>query len=227
MSFQDHGEKILRELGLTFSQARLYIALVRLGDQATVNTVSNFSNVARQDVYSILAELQKLSLVEMIIGNPKMFKAIPMQETVSILINRRNRETNALLSEATELLGRLPEKAEATIQQDNRQFVLIPAKEVLVHRVENAIEIAQKSILVITPRKELTQWLLILDKFWNQALKRGVNIQWITEKQENANSNPESIKAFLNNPHFKLKTMLNPLKKKSPYTTTKKYSSPL
>jgi sugar-specific transcriptional regulator TrmB len=212
LSFQDQGEKILRELGLTFSQARVYIALVILGDQTTARAVSNFLNIARQDVYKIVAELQRLSLVEMIIDKPKMFRAIPMQETVSILINRRNRETNALLSEATELLERLPEKAEATIQQDNRQFVLIPEKEVLVHRMEKAIETAQESILVITPWKELTQWMLILDKFWSQALKRGVNIRWITEKQENANSNPENIKAFLKNPHFKLKTMPNPLK---------------
>jgi sugar-specific transcriptional regulator TrmB len=214
LSFQDHGEKILRELGLTSSQAKIYIALVRLGDETTARAVSHFSNIARQDVYHLISELQKLSLVEMIIGKPEMFRAIPWQETVSILIDRRKCKTNALLSEATELLDRLPKKAEATIQQSNRQFMLIPEKEVLIHRTRKAIETAQTSIRAITPWKELTQLLLLLDKCWSQALKRGVNIQWITEKQMNPNSNPENIVVFVKNPRFKLRTMSNPLKKR-------------
>jgi sugar-specific transcriptional regulator TrmB len=214
LSFQDHGEKIIRELGLTFSQARVYIALVRLGDPTTARAVSSFLNIARQDVYQLVVELQKLGIVELVIGKPEMFRAIPMQETVSILMDRRNRKTSALLSEATELLGRLPEKPEATIQQDNRQFLLIPEKEVLIHRIGKAIETAQKSIRVITPWKELIQWLLLLDKCWSQALRRDVTIQWVTEKQMNADSNPENIAAFLKNPRFKLKTVSNLAKKR-------------
>lgn len=214
MSFQDHGEKILHELGLTFSQARVYIALVRIGDRTTARAISNFLNMARQDVYQLVAELQKLGLVELIVGKPEMFRAIPMQETISILIDRRKRKTNALLSEATELLETHLEKTEATIQQTNRQFLLIPEKEVLIHRIRKAIETAQKSIRAITTWKEMIQWLLLLDKSWSQALKRNVNIQWITEKQVNPSSNPENIGAFLKNPCFKLKTMPDPEKKR-------------
>jgi sugar-specific transcriptional regulator TrmB len=209
LSFQDHGEKILRELGLTFSQARVYIGLVRLGDRTTARAVSNIIQIARQDVYQLVAELQKLGLVELIIGKPEMFRAIPLQETISILTDRRNRKMNALLSEASKLLERSPEKPEATIQQNNRQFLLIPEKEVLIHRIRKAIETAQKSIRVITPWKELAQWLLLLDKCWNQALERGIHIQWITEKKVNVDSNPENINAFLKNPRSKLKTMSN------------------
>jgi sugar-specific transcriptional regulator TrmB len=214
LSFQDHGEKILRELGLTFSQARVYIGLVRLRDPTTARELSNIINIARQDVYQIVAELQKLGLVELIIGKPEMFKAIPLQETLTILMERRNRKMNALLSEASKLLEKTPEKPEATIQQNNRQFIMIPEKEVLIHRIEKTIETAQKSIRVITPWKELTQWLLLLDKCWNQVLERGVSIQWITEKQVNADSNPENIGAFLKKPRFKLKTVSNLAKKR-------------
>jgi sugar-specific transcriptional regulator TrmB len=205
---------MLRELGLTFSQARVYIALARLCAPSTARAVSSFLNIARQDVYQIVAELQKLGLVELVIGKPEMFRAIPIRETVSILMNRRNRETNSLLSEATNLIERLPEQPDAWSQQDNGKFLLIPEKEVLIHRIGKAIETAQKSIRVITPWKELIQWLFLLEKCWSQALRRDVTIQWVTEKRVNADSNPENIAAFLKNPRFKLKTVSNLAKKR-------------
>jgi sugar-specific transcriptional regulator TrmB len=97
------GEKTLREIGLTLSQARVYLALVKLGTHSTVKTVSVFSKVARQDVYRTLTELRELSLVEMVIGNPALFRAIPLQEAVAILMERKNQRTRELLAEASEL----------------------------------------------------------------------------------------------------------------------------
>ena len=90
MASVELGEKTLRELGLTLSQARVYLALVRLGKHSTVKAVSVFSKVARQDVYRTLTELRELSLVEMVIGNPALFMAIPLQETIAIMVERKN-----------------------------------------------------------------------------------------------------------------------------------------
>lgn len=214
LPLRDHGEKVLCELGLSFSQSRVYIALVRLADQSTAKEVSIVSNVARQDVYRTLSELQELSLVEMVIGNPAKFKAIPMQEVVSILIKRRKQKTRALMTEATDLVDKFPKKdAEAGIQQDGGQFILIPKKEALIYRTEKAIEVAQESIIVITSWRVLTQWLFILGKLVNQALIRGVNVRWITEKQENLTVGPELVETFKNS-RFQLRTMVDPPKKR-------------
>lgn len=209
MSLQDHGEKILRELGLTFSQTRVYIALVRLGDYSTVKAVSNFSSVARQDLYRIIAQLQELSLVETEIGNLAQFRAIPMQEAVSILMERRSQKTRALLTEATELLEKLPEK-EAQIQHENSQFVLIPKREVVLHRLEKAIERVQEDICSISPWREFAQWMSRLPELWSQTLKRGVTVRWITGKPENTNSGTENLQAILKNPNLKLRIAPEP-----------------
>ena len=103
MALAELGEKTLRELGLTLSQARVYLALLRLGKHSTVKAVSVFSKVARQDVYRTLTELRELSLVEKVISNPALFRAIPLQETTAILIERKNQRTQELLVEASEL----------------------------------------------------------------------------------------------------------------------------
>jgi len=85
----EQGEKTLRELGLTSSQARVYLTLIKTGDPATVKTLNTISKVARQDLYRILTELRELSLVEMVIGNPTMFRAIPLPEAITILVERK------------------------------------------------------------------------------------------------------------------------------------------
>lgn len=48
----------LMEFGLTRSQAKVYLTLVRLGEDSKALTIFRFSNVARQDVYRILTELE-------------------------------------------------------------------------------------------------------------------------------------------------------------------------
>ncbi len=215
MLIQSHGEKILNELGLTFSQARVYIALIRIGDKSTVKALVDYSKIARQDVYSVLAQLHKLSLVEMIIGNPTMFRAIPMQQVISILMERRNQKTLALSTVATELLKKFPEKKPRTnFKQETHEFVLIPKKEAVIRKIGKSIEDAHRSVLSITPWKELTQWLFMLEKSWNKALKRGITVRWITDKPQNGYSGLENITTILANPHFKHKFMPNSPKKR-------------
>jgi sugar-specific transcriptional regulator TrmB len=84
-----YGEKTLRELGLSLLQAKVYLALVKLGTHSTVKAISICSKVARQDVYRTITELREFGLVEMVIGNPALFRAIPLQETVSILMEKK------------------------------------------------------------------------------------------------------------------------------------------
>ena len=207
MSFKEHGEKILHEMGLTHSQAKLYVALVRMRACATANALSNSSNIARQDVYRILEELQNLGLVEKIIANPALFKAIPIGEATSTLMEKRREKTRILLKETAELLGEFPEENSPALQESH-QFVLIPQGDPIVRKIEEAIKTAKKKIMVITPWRELTQWMLKLNQSWKQAVERGVKVHWITEsKTLDLDSRLELEQGFLRNPNFKLRTL--------------------
>jgi sugar-specific transcriptional regulator TrmB len=98
-----YGEKTLRELGLSLLQARVYLALLKLGTHSSIKATSACSKVARQDVYRTIAELRELGLVEMVIANLTLFRAIPLQETVAILMEKKNQRTQVLMEEVTEL----------------------------------------------------------------------------------------------------------------------------
>ena len=215
MSLQEHGEKILQELGLAYSQARLYVGLARFGGCATANELSTFSNVARQDVYRLLSELQRICLVEKVVENPTRFKALPTKEVISILLKKRSEKTRGLLKASKELISEFSEKDSLISIQGNDQFILVPKGDAVYHRIEKGIRAAQKEIIVITPWREFTQWIFTFHDSWRQALERGVKVRWITERvSRDSNTNMDAITGFLVNPGFRLKTLLQPPKKR-------------
>jgi len=212
VSLKEHAEKVLQELGLTFSQAKLFVALVRLSECATANAISSYSNVARQDVYRLMEELQEIGLVEKVVSNPAKFKAIPIRDATSFLVKKRKEKTHALVEESTALLTSFPELTSSTGFQDRHQFMLIPKREAVVRRIEKAIKAAEEKILIITPWREFTQWMFTLHDLWQQAIKRGVKIHWITEtKPRNPDSHFEMLHSFMLDPHFKLRTLHRPV----------------
>ena len=208
---QERGERILHGLGLSSSQARVYFSLVRLGGTSTVKALSLFSNVARQDVYGTLAELQELGLVETLVGNPAGFRAVPLPEVVAILQERRTQTTSSLMIEATNLLEKVAKKvSKLDLQEGYPQFVLIPKKEVLFHRIERATKTAQASVFIFTPWIELTQWVSRDFAHFKEALARGVEIRWITEKSAPSNLQSEALGVLAKAPKFRVGYIANP-----------------
>jgi sugar-specific transcriptional regulator TrmB len=201
----EYGEKTLRELGLSLLQARVYLALLKLGTHSTVKAISFCSKVARQDVYRTITELREFGLVEMVIGNPALFRAIPLQETVSILMEKKNQRTQVLMEEVTKLFNYFAKNKETDLDQENHQFILVPKKEGLVSRIKKTIEGAKESILIFSPWRESTQWLFTLHESWQLALDKGVKIRWITEKQAFPSLADEISYNLVKNPNFTLK----------------------
>lgn len=208
MAVIGHGENTLRELGLTLSQARVYLALLKLGTHSNVKALSVHSKVARQDVYRTINELRELGLVEMVIANPALYWAIPLQETVSILMERKNQRTQVLMEEATELFEHYAKNTPIGFDPENHQFVLVPKKDVLVRRIKKVVESAHESILIMTPWRESTQWLFNLHDSWEMALNKGVKIRWLTEKPETAYSFNETTRSLIKHNNFTLRTNL-------------------
>jgi sugar-specific transcriptional regulator TrmB len=78
-------------LGLTERQAKVYLALVRMGI-SKVDAISLGSTVHRSEVYRVVADLEKKGLVHVKLSTPKLFSAVPITDAVEILIKRRKDE---------------------------------------------------------------------------------------------------------------------------------------
>ena len=173
---------VLTDLGLTLRQAKVYAALLNSGN-STVKMISQISRIARPDIYRTTSELQKLGLIEKIIDFPIRFKATPIKEGITILLNRKIQEINQIRQEAKIILKIYREKKEnIEVQDDPNQFVLIPEKRSLILGLKKAIDNAQTRIDVVCPKQAFPRGLLTLAERYEKAMRRGVTIRWIIEK---------------------------------------------
>lgn len=99
-------EEILREIGLSPNEVRVYEALLQLGE-ASVQTISNKSKVHRRNVYDSLRKLIEKGLVsELFIKGEKNFKATNPTRLMD------------LLKEKEEKLSKILPELEESYQED-------------------------------------------------------------------------------------------------------------
>lgn len=181
MELQDEIQ-VLGNFGLTFNEARVFLALTLLGT-ANVKEISKFSNVAREAVYRVLPRLQKLGLVEKEIARPTRFTAITLDDAVTVLLALRNKETHDL-QEKVKLLLRLKSKKAKMETLEDSKFLLVPAKKMLISKIEDQLDRAQKSISIVTSNKRFLDAVDIFSEAIGKALSRGVKFRIVTSNIE-------------------------------------------
>jgi sugar-specific transcriptional regulator TrmB len=201
--------QVLQRLGLTRLQSNVYIMLVML-KASTAKNLSKSAQVPRQDIYRILDELHEIGLIEKEIASPTVFRAIPITEGTSTLMEHRNEETVELQKDIRRIIFRLNKKAKNIIPQEDSCFILIPKREALIRNIKKTIENAQESIDIITSGSIMAQVLFRLEESFNKALKKGIKIRYITGKLENATWLLKSLSALKKNPSFQMRFLSNP-----------------
>jgi sugar-specific transcriptional regulator TrmB len=140
---QEKDIQTLMGLGLSFLHAKTYINLAKLG-KADVKTISKTSNVARTDTYRIMLTLEKQGLAEKIIAETTIYKATPMNEGLSILLQKRKEETVELEKSVKLLMRNFKSTDLRDSLEENPQFKITSEMRLLLKMHENLIRSAQK-----------------------------------------------------------------------------------
>jgi sugar-specific transcriptional regulator TrmB len=177
--------EILAELGLTHMQARVYLALVFLKN-ATARDIHKYSNVARQDVYRMLSELEEKDMIERVIAKPTKFRPIPPNEAIFILLQRGEEKTRLLQKEATRMFRKLQERsAEPSLLDESGQFILLSKSEtkpmVYINRLREAVRNAKTSVMALTNFQLFMQIKDMDEQMWKKAVRRGVKFKLIVD----------------------------------------------
>ena len=187
---QDEHIQTLIEFGLTFLQAKTYLALAKLG-KANVKAIAKASNVARQDIYRIMLTLEKLGLGEKIIAKPTMYKATPVNEALSILLQNRKEELAELQKKTTSLINNFQEKKAKTPQEDRIQFIITSEITRFLKMHKSLTQQAQTSIDgIIHFRVSQPKFHEALSTF-KGAIRRGVKMRLVAEHVEKQFIPPE------------------------------------
>ena len=116
----------LKELGLTYTQAKVYIAAAKR-EQANAKDLCKDTGVPKQELYRILSELANIGLVEKQIGSPTQFNSIPFLNGVSILIANKRDEIDELATKAKKLHAQM--RKTHTVKMQESRFLVLPISE--------------------------------------------------------------------------------------------------
>ena len=199
----------LMKLGLTCSEATIYLTLVKLR-KSGAKTIANMSNIARPDVYRIMPSLEHLGLAEKIIAKPIEYKATSLKTGYQILLQNKTEEFTVIKDKTTDLIENTNDtNGKATIPEE-QNFVLISSK--LLHQKNVELECAktQQSLDVVDKWGGLWFQIFYRHQIHMKALRRGVMIRIITEKHGGLLQ--DKIPVMLNNnPLFEIRYITSPI----------------
>jgi Predicted transcriptional regulators len=169
-------------LGLTYLQAQVYVTLVKFG-KAEAKTISSATNVARGDVYRVMATLEKLGLAEKLIYTPTTFQATPLKEGYELLLQNKEQEYVTLTEEVIEAMNGIPEKAEMSMP-DDQKIIMISSEKLFQDEIQTECNNSTKSINIAISWKSLSVKEFDQLPIHEKALERGVKIKLLTEKHD-------------------------------------------
>jgi sugar-specific transcriptional regulator TrmB len=185
----------LKDFGLSSLQAKIYLVLVNLG-KADVKTIARESNVARQEIYRIMPALQKLGLEEKIIGKPITYKATPLEDGLSILLQKQEEECYELQNKKNWLLSNFhPDNIKTDLHEDDAQLIVISEITLFFNTYKELIKKTQNTIdtiipLSLTPTKFYNLWSHVETEM---TMKRPLKIRLITQKSRKNLGPPRCI----------------------------------
>ena len=207
--------EILAEFGLTENQAKVFLATTKLGTP-TVAEVADASEVRREEIYRLLPELEKIGLIERLLGKPLRLKTLDPASSITTLVNLEREKAKDRISELSmkskkllQFLGEhevVPSHAEMT-----SDFSLIQEKESIRISLFELITKAKKQIDILFSRKDLIWLVSTQGESLQKAFEDGIKIRIMSEPTSGRDRIPKILRRqFPGLAEVPLKYLLNP-----------------
>lgn len=179
----------IMEFGLTRNQAKVYVALLKLG-VAPVIRISQLSKVRREEVYRALAELEKRGVVERIIGKPLKYKALPIDQALPGLLDQKRQEIEWTLSNLEAKKQNLIEttktlQKEAVLEEKEQiGFVSITDGNHALQKIADMIKRTKEELLMALSIYDLKYGYLTHTDPLRYIIQKGATVKILTEIKE-------------------------------------------
>lgn len=207
---------ILLEFGLTENQAKVFLAITSLEDP-TVAEIAEHSKVRREEVYRLLPDLEKMGLVERLLGKPLRLRTPDPKSSISTLVALERDKANARISELSiKSRDLLRELGQHQIELDHietitSEFSLIQEKESIRTELNEMINKSTQRLDLLFSRTDLIWLLSTQGEALRSALERGVKIRIMSEPPTGRDRLPRILqRRFPENLDVSLKYLLFP-----------------
>ena len=165
---------LLRDIGFTEYEGRVYVALISLG-RARAKEISEITSIAYPKVYDVLASLKQKGFIEEELGRPKVFRPVDPSKAIKSYVEEK---VSLLRSESEQLIDVLATKFRVS-SGGKSEALVIQSKRSVLDKLRDLVLKAKREILISAPSFDvLGIKTLFLDL--NVARKRGVDVKILT-----------------------------------------------
>lgn len=201
--------KGFQSLGLTPTQAKIYITMLRLG-KPTAKQLARASNIDRPDVYRVTADLLERGLASKVISNPVRYEPVSFEDAVQTLHSQKVNEFGRIVAGLDDIGKKFNLSPAAGTAPEIDQFSLIAAEELSNTRLRKLFETAKNDLVIMTPKKRCLQWLTSYYDCTLQSLKKKVSHRIITEQPLDGEITKE-MKKLAKHSNFQMRFLKSPL----------------
>jgi len=177
----DENTDLLLGLGLTLNQARVYLTILRL-ERTAVGQIAKFSKVRREDVYRTLPSLEKMGLIERLMGKPTEIRATPISDALTFLLAEEKIKSDERLSGMKSRVQMLSLKDwKQPLPGEESIYILITEKKAILAKTSELIRNSKKEVALIADKARIMPVLSQFSDEFKQALRKDVQIRLLFE----------------------------------------------
>lgn len=193
----DENTDLLLGLGLTLNQAKVYLAILKL-QKTTVGQVSNFSKVRREDVYRILPSLEKLGLVERLMGKPTEIRATRVSDALSLLVAEEKGKFDEKLVGMRGIVQKLSLKDwKQSIPEKADIYILVAEKKAVLAKTSELISNSREEVALIADKERIMPILFQFSDEYRLAIKEGTVVRLLFEGQSPEGALKEKVNKLI------------------------------
>jgi sugar-specific transcriptional regulator TrmB len=174
----DDELKTLCNLGLTRQQAKVYLAIAKIG-QASVQEASKAAKIDRGECYRIVCQLTEKNLISKILTFPIKYEAIFSNAGIQDLLEKKKNEVSSLENNMGILLEKLKTKDKVPIEERKNSIRFLPIGPTLVEAMKSHMTSISKSIEAIVDVEWFESTHNLMYEAMTDALQRGVKYRLI------------------------------------------------
>ena len=117
------GEDVLKRIGLTDHETKVYLVLLKKGPQKALN-IAKILGRNKVHIYRHLKDLENMGLVKVTLTSPAKFEAVPFKEALDFVINAKKDEA-AVLEARKEKMAQLVYESAIPDKEDQENRIMV------------------------------------------------------------------------------------------------------
>jgi sugar-specific transcriptional regulator TrmB len=183
---QDRNEiGVLTGLGLTLSQAKVYLTLIEKG-ASKVSVIAQTTKIYREHLYELLKSLEQKGLVEKKFDATIIYCAVPLDDALSMLVKGKQQEVSELENKVKTLVSTYGRKVTThNCLGDKPEISVISNGLRTMNRINFYFERATKEIDMVQTWERFTRFIDSHEQTMNKIGNKKLKIRHLVEAPTN------------------------------------------